>query len=172
MAGTDPHATGRPGEPGRDDGAGDQPDRDRPDRDRLDGDPNDRPPGYASPPCMMHEMAAAYLGYMDPTETAAMLHRCAALAAAGAASPGPPGLVRAMASLRDTAARGLARIEQPSRSLSVERDAATIADALLALLDDAVPRIADDTLHGDLCRGRTALANAAAAMRGGGADQT
>ena len=59
------------------------------------------PPGFASPPCMLHEVDPAYLGYLNDDETIAFLNELLEAERAGAAGVGE------MAAPADAAHRAL-----------------------------------------------------------------
>lgn len=136
---------------------------------------------YASPPCFLHELDPVSLGYMSRTETVELLNRLLEAERAGARgvalmsreATGEP----ARRTLREIAgdeadfcamlARHVAGLGgAPSRATGAffaKLVALDSADARLALLDrgqawvarklrDALPRVLDDGLYGDLRR--------------------
>jgi 5-formyltetrahydrofolate cyclo-ligase len=146
--------------------------------DAAEEDPNARS-GYASPPCYMHELDPSYLGYLNRDELVALLNRLLEAERAGARgltemskSVGDP---RINAALRDVAkdeGRFCAMLASHIGRLGGEASQATGTfyqklmatdglDGRLDLLDrgqgwvvrelrEALPRIQDPDLHGDL----------------------
>ena len=142
-------------------------------------DPNAEAPGYASPPCFMHEVDPAYAGAMPADELIALLNQLAEAERAGARVTAAYGGDAADPSLR-TALREVGRDEArfcamlsrhverlggaPShatgafleKALAVEGDAARLAFLnrgqgwVVRKLRETLPKIADDRLHADL----------------------
>jgi hypothetical protein len=103
-----------------------------------DDDPNGVA-AYNSPACLLHEVDPAYLGYMTDAEVLALLE---AVYARTQASPADAAV------FNDMLAHHIRRLGGgPSAITAAGRDP---ADRIADLLQQAVPRIADPTLHADL----------------------
>jgi len=109
----------------------------------------------SSPPCFMHELDPAYLGYLGRDEVRGLLE--ALLVAKWAGTEVEAAWVRAM--LRRHLARlGAARLPGPSHSRSEAAADGAFAggmadcgeDRLALRLREALPRLADDALQRDL----------------------
>jgi hypothetical protein len=151
----------------------------RPDIAPPEEDPNAEAPGYASPPCMMHEMDPAYAGVLPRDELIALLNQLAEAERAGvrvtAAYGGDAADEAVRRALREVGldeARFCAMLTRhverlggrPShatgafveKALAVEGDGARLAFLnrgqgwVVRKLREALPRIADDALHADL----------------------
>jgi hypothetical protein len=107
----------------------------------LDEDPN-ATVSFSSPPCFMHELDPAYLGYLRPDEVSALVG--AVLAADWA------GTVPDEARLRAALGRHLGAPGGEHQVPAGSEPPRRIPDALARTIREALPRIHDDALRRDL----------------------
>ncbi|MGE0733965.1 MAG: DUF6306 domain-containing protein [Alphaproteobacteria bacterium] len=144
-----------------------------------DDDPNSPPGSYASPPCFMHELNPAYLGYWNAAETVALLNELLEAERAGAKvatalgkTSGDAGIKTLLRGIGADEAHFCAMLRREIERLGAAPSLATGAffdkvmaqkavDAQVALLNkgqlwvvrrirDALPRISDDALRSEL----------------------
>ena len=115
-------------------------------------DPNDEPREFSSPPCFMHELDPAWLGYLRREEVAALLGDLLAAEWSGT--------LLEKAWLRAMLRRHLDRLSPPGRRLSPDEGSSDAAPEaapsedrqawLARRLHEALPRLHDDALRSDL----------------------
>lgn len=133
-----------------------------------DEDPNLAPAAYASPPCFMHELDPAYLGYMRREELQGLLLRLqdgwksgVTVAAGGmddgAAAAALKAICREDIAIRETLRRHIERLGGPAASACPAPDRTIgpaallrLRGALVAEIRAALPQIGDDAVRRDL----------------------
>ena len=112
------------------------------------------PPGFASPPCMLHEVDPAYLGYLNDDETIAFLNELLEAERAGAAGVGE------MAAPADAAHRALLQAVATDEArfcamltrhiLRLKGRPTAATGRFLDKLRETLPKIDDPMLYNDL----------------------
>jgi hypothetical protein len=125
-------------------------------------DPNAEPIACSSPPCFLHELDPAWLGYLGRDEVLALLRallevRCGSTRVEEAWRRA---MLRRHIAHLDPQARHLAAVGAPGAAVAPDDDRPGGAqerpdrrvEALAARLREALPRVADDALRSDLAQ--------------------